>query len=504
MRSNIILFSCIFLIITVKSFGQVTFTSRPSSLQLYARQSADSASVSITGQVNITGYSKVIFTMFKNGILADSSISTLSYSAGKAAFAHTYRIHAEKSFYRFIMYTYNGSALQVMRADSVCSGDVYLINGQSNAIALLNTFVSDTVNTWVRSFGSNSPLAAECLADTSWGLAIGGTGTHHAGIGVWAYRLGKMIADSTGIPVCFVNGAKFGSRINEHLPIANHADVNSIYGRLYYRASKAKITASIKGLFWYQGESDGDTAYVQYSSRFSILYNSWKQDYPGLSKITVMQTRPGCIAGSTFIYHQQLREIQRTLAATYTDVTLTTTVAIPNFDGCHFLYSGYYQLAQQLYNQLSDDFYNKPAVMNSDPPRLLEARYTNNSNTELSLLFSQHVIYPSIYSGYNLKNYFYLNSTTTIISGSASGDTIKLQLSTSCNVNKITYLPTIYYSGSTSTYQGPWLVNTANVGVPSFYQFPINNVLTIKGSFCAADSTVLSTNRAGQDRKSVV
>jgi len=498
MKTNHYLFQLLVLLITTSSFAQLSFTSRPSTLQLYARQSNDSATVSIAGKVSTAGYSKAIFTMRRNGILQDSTVASLTYSAGKASFNRNYSIHAEKSSYRFVMYLYAASATEVMRADSVCSGDVFLVSGQSNGVALLNTFVADTAYTWVRSFGSNNSVASECLADTAWGLANSGTGVHHLGIGVWAYRLGKIIADSTGIPVCFINGAKFGSRIIDHLPTANHANVNSTYGRLMYRANKAKVSSAVKGIFWYQGESDGDTAYAQYANRFSLLYNSWKADYPSLSKITVMQTRPGCMSGTNFIYHQQLREVVRKLPLTYPDVSTMTTVAIPDFDGCHFLYSGYYQLAKQLYNHLKDDFYSIAPSPGNNAPRILQARYTNNSNTELSLIFDQPVLWPSTFNGYNIKDYLYLNNGILISSGMAIGDTLKLQLASSSNADKISYLPNQYYTGTITNYQGPWLVNSNSIGVPTFYEFPINNNLTITGSFCSINSVLLTTNRTGQ------
>ncbi len=478
---------------------QVVFTSRPSSLQLYQRQTNDSASVSISGKVVSNGYTKAIYTLRKNGVVIDSSIVNISYSSGSANFSKSYKIPAEKSFFLFAMYIFNGTPLRILSADSVCAGDVFLVNGQSNAVALANTTVSDTASVWVRSFGSRSPSSVECLNDTLWGIANAGTGNLHCGIGVWAYRLGKLISDSTGIPVCFINGGKIGSRIIDHLPFINHADINSIYGRLLYRAQKAKVTTSIKAIFWYQGESDVDTASLQYANRFNQLYFGWKQDFPGLSKIFVLQLRPGCMSGTTSQYHQQLRETLRNLPLTYNDVSLMTTTAIPNYDGCHFFVSGYNILAQQLYNQLVASLYNKPVLTGINPPRIIKALYTNYSNTELSLVFDQPLNWPSLFNGYNLRDYFYLNCNSTITNGYAVGDTIKLQLSSSTNADKISYLPGIYYNGTQNTYMGPWITNNKSVGVPSFYQFPISNKLAITASTCTTTAPVISTTRSGQN-----
>ncbi len=495
-KSTLIIF--ILLLSLEKNFAQVSFTESPATLQLYPRQSNDSSQVNITGKVTSTGYNKAIFTMSKNGLLFDSATANLSYSGTTASFSRAYHIHAEKSFYQFKMYLYNGTSTEVFRADSVCSGDVFLVNGQSNAVALASVLVSDTSYIWVRSFGSKSPVSSECQADTLWGIANAGTGPHHCGIGVWAYRLGKIIADSTGIPVCIINGGKIGTRIIDHLPLVDHADINTVYGRIMFRTKKAKVTTAVKAIFWYQGESDADTSSFQYANRFQKLYYAWKQDYPSLSKIVVMQIRPGCMTGSSMIYHQQLRETERNLPSSYPDIILMTTAAIPDYDGCHFSINGYNQLAQRLYNEISDNFYNKPLITGSDPPKILKALYTNLTNTEISLIFDEPVVWPSPFNGYNLKDYIYLNSNVTILNGYSSGDTIKLQLSSSSNADKISYLPGIYYSSTTSIYQGPWLVNNLNIGVPSFYQFKISNPLIISGSLCSVDTIMLSTSRIGQ------
>ncbi len=482
--------------------AQVSFSARPSSLQLYPRDANDSALVNFSGVITTTGFSSAVFTMHKNGVLIDSIIAPLTYDNGNASFYYSRSIHAEKSHHRFKMYLVNNSiASLVYRVDSVCSGDAYLINGQSNATSIPNGPGSEPLYLWVRSFGTQSNSDTACEADTSWGLGNGANGNSHVSIGVWALRLGKMLADSSGIPVCIINGSRTGSRVIDHLPKVNHADLTSYYGRLLYRANKAAISQKAKALFWYQGESDTDTAYLLYASRFNQLHNAWKQDYNSQLKIVVVQTRPGCIITQSTIYHQQTREILRTFASIYPDVTLMTTVGLPNFDGCHFTTVGYQNFAQHLYSKLCDDFINKPAIPESDPPNILSAYYSKSDKTELSLIFDQEVLWPANINGYDLKDYIYLNGTATVMSGSSSGDTIKLQLSASSSATNITYLPGIFYAGTTNEYQGPWLLNSRNIGVPSFYQFNISENVSISAgsstSLCQSDSMYLTTTSVG-------
>ncbi len=476
---------------------------RPSSLQLFPRNNNDSATVTIAGDVIVNHYHKVIYTLYKNGVLIDSTVDNLHYSGGKAAFLQQYSIHAEKSLYRFKMYIYKQQATEIMLADSICSGDVFLIDGQSNAVAALNGPGADPANVWVRSFGSENSTASICASDTSWGLGNGTVANNHLSIGVWAMRLGKIITDSTGIPVCFINGARNGTRIIEHLPYANHTDMNSNYGCMLYRTTKAGVATSVKGIFWYQGESDTDTSWMQYENRFNILYNAWQQDYPSVTGIYIIQTRPGCISSTKSLYHQQLRESLRRISLNYSLVSMIPTVGLPDFDGCHFRTVGYQQLSQRIYNLLCDNIYNKPTISGSDPPKILQAFYSNNSNTKISLVFDQAVAWPALMNGYDLKDYIYLNSSVLVTGGYASGDTINLLLSASSNADKISYLPGINYSGSNNVYMGPWLLNNNGLGVPSFFQIPVSNSLGINTSvttlICNQDSILLSSDHTVQN-----
>ncbi len=486
-----------------KVFSQVTFYSRPTSLQLYPRNILDSAIVNISGIVTSTSYNKVIITMHKNGLLKDSTVAPLMFNGGNAPFAINYPIHSEKSKYLFKFYLSNQNTVTLfLRADSVCSGDVYLIDGQSNAQAVANGPGTDPQNLWVRSFGTQSNLSSNALSDTVWGLGNGANGNSHMSIGVWAHRLGRMLADTAAVPVCIINGGQSSSRIVQHLPSINHSNLSSIYGRLLYRAQKAHVENKIKALFWYQGEIDGDTAYLQYANRFAQLHNAWEMDYPGLEKIIVIQTRPGCVISPTELYHQQIRETLRTLPDVYTNVKLMTTAGIPYFDGCHFLTQGYQLLAQRLYFMLRDEFGNfSSGIASSYPPRILKAEYV--STNDIELIFDQSVIWPVPFNGYDLKNYFYFDTTITVTSGSSSGDTLKLHVSND-KARTISYLPAVYYEGTTDVYEGPWLFNNSSVGIPPFYSFHIDKRVQGNALFsantttlCLGNSVVFSSNSTG-------
>lgn len=490
---------------TPEAISQVQFTSAPRPCQLFPRQSNDSSDVVISGSIAPCAKTKVVFRLFRMGAMIDSLDYPLNFNSGNFQFNHAFRIKAERAEYKVSMsLTDAQSETFYLTADSLVSGDVFIVNGQSNGAGPSQGPGADPLNEWVRTFGTASTSDIDCAKDTLWGLGIANLTQNNHALGVWSARLGKLLSDSLQIPICIINGSKFGSGILSHLPSSSNVlDLKTIYGRLLFRAQKAGVAQHARALFWYQGESNGDTSYQQYSTRFQALYNSWKIHFPALSRIFVIQTRPGCITGSSFVYHQYTREILRKLPQSYPDITLMSSAGIPNFDGCHFLSSGYLNLASHLYHLVRRDVYNAPVPASIDPPQIVSASFANASRTILALRMSDPVFWPSPLNGNDLKDYFYFpDAGLSVLSGWTSADTVYLLLNRPALTPHVSYLPNIYYNGSaTAVFQGPWLLNQRGLGAFAFHQFPIDRSfnLTVTGttSLCAGDSSLVHISATG-------
>jgi len=484
--------------------GHATFYQAPKSKQLYPRDQSDSATVVISGMVDHIGYNGIIYTFSRNGVILDSINEPLIYAGNTAPFTRNFRIKAERAEYAVHVFIYDNVETKcVLDVDSIVSGDVFLINGQSNGSSPNQGPGLEPQNEWIRTFGSATFNAVEVGQDTLWGLGQGTTTQADFAVGVWGMRLGRLLTDSLQIPVCIINGSRYGTTISAHLPNAgNRTDLNTIYGRLLFRAQKAGVASAAKAMFWYQGESNADTSYQSYSAMFQQLYNHWKSDFGGLSRIFAIQTRPGCILGAAYAFHQQIREVTRQLPALYPDVTLMSTVGIPNFDGCHFLASGYNQLGTQLYYLVQRDVYGQNHPVSIDPSMPLSATFVDPSNSLLAIKMSHVVIWPSDFNGHQLKDYFYTTVPgVQVVNGWTSADTVYLQLSAAAFVNDITYLPGVYYNGTTTIYQGPWLLNSRGVGAMSFANFLVTSPIEIlppaSQNFCQGDSVLLSVDKFG-------
>ena len=472
--------------LNVDNSSTLSFTEKPRNLQFYARDNNDSAEVKFSGILYLPGYDSAYVEVYRNNVLWKRKSHSLVYAQNQANFSLTQKIHSELSEFKFKFYLKTGSSSVLAgMADSVVCGDAFIIAGQSNSHP---TDVQATYrNEFCRSFGVQTATynsANYNPADTNWGISkADGSLIYWSGpynVGVWGLYLQKQITENTGIPTCIINGGRGSSSIELNLRNnLNQTDLTTTYGRLLYRVLKSGLADKIKGIFWYQGEANGGISWTNYRNNFNTLYNSWKENYPNVKKVFVFQLRPCCSEQ----YASQLREVQRKLPLDYSDVEIFSTAGIPGYQGCHYSFSGYLELANMIYKPFAKVFYSVSDITNIYPPEIKAAFYTTPAKNEIALLFNKSNIsrWPSDTLGESMKNYFYLNGLTGYIqSGSVSGDTVKLKLFASSNANKITYLPTVWTHVDSVVYEGPFMKNPKGIGALSFHDFPVSNYKPIQ------------------------
>lgn len=477
------------------SFGMmaqnIIFSEIPENLQLFPRDSQDSSEVIISGNVTTLGYDTIFVEVYKNNKLSILLKSFLQYQGSSADFFFRHKIHAEQSEYSFKIYL---DATFITQRDSIICGDAYIIDGQSNALAIDYDGLATYKSEWLRSFGNSSSGGA---TDTTWVLAQGHEHFTLGAVGVWGLRLGQLLVENDQIPVCIINGASAGSDISYHLrDDASPTNLGTNYGRILYRSIKSNLKDKIKGILWNQGESDTESTVSSYESNFAELYNDWKSDYSNLQMIYTFQIRP-CNQGSK---QRQLRNKQRVIAEQYADVEIMSTVALPGHDGLHYHYNGYKMMAEWIYRLVARDFYESTDTLNISPPKIQKIFYSSGTQNEIVMVFDQTVTWPEDTLGASLKDYIYLVGDTygTVIDSGfvQNGDSLKLRLSGSSNAAEITYIPNSTYHNSSNIYEGPWIRNLRGVGALTFYRFPITDPTYIdtKSTTNLADSYKLYSN----------
>ncbi len=455
-----------------------TFTICPQSLQLYPRESDDSATVLISALLPAKGFDSVYLKVLKNSAPYKYYSSPLKYSAEGASFSFSTRIHAELAEYSCIIGVKSIGKDSVMRRrDSIACGDVYFVNGQSNSIAGGDPYS----NEYCRTYGYNF---SHSKSDTLWNLSNAFGNGGNVSVGAFPMRIQRDFVERLGIPTALISGGVGGTAIESHVPNpANPMDLQTIYGSMLYRAVKSGLATHAKAMFWYQGEANN---IGNYFDNFKTLYNAWHLDYPNLKKIYVMQIRPGCNSGTA----SQLRDLFRSLPDYYPDIVGHSTMALPGHDGCHFFPDtlwGYHTLGDQLFDLLRRDFYISTDTIGINSPDIKRAYFTGADHRTIALVFNNGasnlvlqndiIISPKTES---IKNYFYVGNDTGIVTNiKASADTIFLQLSRATNARTISYLPDQVYNDTATTYEGPWITNSRGVGVFSFWNFPIQYNLDV-------------------------
>jgi hypothetical protein len=266
-------------------------------------------------------------TLYYNGSLAETADTVFLkvYADGTLVKTERQKPTAENS-YAFtvrlkpglIKYTVefgsviDGNETVLRTVQNLVCGDAYIIQGQSNAEATgpNNGPTLDPVtplSEWIRSYGNSH----DGTTTGGWGNAVrtriwGQPDYGFCQIGAWGMVLAGDLVEKYNIPICIMNGAVGGTRIDQHQRNeSNHKDPATIYGRLLTRIDAARLTHGIRGVLWHQGENNqgsssptGDYDWKSYQQYFVDLSAAWKQDYPNIQHYYVYQIWPsGCNMG---------------------------------------------------------------------------------------------------------------------------------------------------------------------------------------------------------------
>jgi hypothetical protein len=358
------------------------------------------------------------------------------------------------------------------RADEIVCGDVFLITGQSNAEA---TDVGPEDPTdgspWIRSFGSaaGNPTAAR---EVAWRPAVirdrrGARGQ----IGAWGMEMAKLLVERRQIPVCILNGAVGGSRIDQHQRReSDPADLESIYGRLLWRTRQAGLAHGVRAVFWHQGENDqgadgpsGGFGWETYRENFVSLATAWKEDYPNLQRMFAFQIWPRACSMGRNGSDNQLREVQRRLPEAFSRLRVMSTLGIKPPGGCHYPLAGYRQLGQQIAPLVDHELY-QPAVGKSvAAPNLLSVRFATVARDQLLLEFDQ----PMLWSDTLAKEFRLDGKPGQVERGGAEGRLVRLQLTAASDARRISYLDSAAWNPDNL------LVGENGLAALTFWEVPI-------------------------------
>ena len=326
-------------------------------------------------------------------------------------------------------------------AEDLICGDAYVINGQSNAVAT-DWGEGDFPETseWIRSYGSmgGNPKNAQ------WGNAVRRAPEDRLAIGFWGFNLARHLVEQHHLPVCIINGAVGGSRIDSHQRNpADPGDLTTIYGRLLWRVQQAGLTHGIRGVFWHQGENDqgadgptGGFGWETYRACFIDLAAAWKENFPNIQHYYLFQIWPKSCAMGSNGSDNRLREVQRTLPTAFSNLSIMSTLGIDPPGGCHYPPEGYAEIARLISPLVSQYHYGKAPTTSITPPDLRRAAYTSGQRDGIVMEFDQPVLWDDA-----LASEFQLDGENgKVVSGSVAGNVVTLKLAAPSTATSLTYL----------------------------------------------------------------
>ncbi len=444
-----------------------TFSEIPNQLQLYPRGADDSATVPISGTIYTPEADSLYVVQYKSGEAISRESQRLVYQDDRAKFQFSFRIHAELSEYRFDIHLIRGRSDSLLsRRDSIACGDMFLMDGQG--ISYKGFDVDTFRNEYCRSLG---PRESHNLRDTNWVLSDGR-------VGAADLRIQQDLITYQRLPSCSINESIGGTNIETHFRNdTDKYDLRTIYGRTLYRATKTGMLNAIKVMYWCQGNANYAPGYFQ---KFLKLYDAWKDDYPNLQKVYLLQIRPtGCDFGNI-----DMRDVQRWMGDSLPHVEPIAEAAIPFQNRCEYYDSGYRFMGDRFYLSLARDFYHSTDTANLRSPNPIWAWWTQPDHHQVGILFSPadailHATNDTTVDGIlaTLKDYLYSDDASSHVTSVAfDRDTMFINLDIPGKTQSIAYLPDQWYNGSdTAVYEGPWIVNQRGLGALLWFYLPITD-----------------------------
>lgn len=433
---------------------------KPEAGQFYARDDRNEGTLFYNGSLN-----EAADAVFLKVFAGDKPYKSEMRKVGADnRYAFTVKLKPGLVKYRIEFGTKTGGDERVLdRVGDLVCGDAFLIDGQSNALATdTGEDAPRETSEWIRSYGGPTGRGdgvawvrdriqeaerAGLARPNLWCRPVWKRSDpeHQAELGWWGMELAKRLVADHQVPVCIIQAAVGGSRIDEHQPSpANHADLATMYGRMLWRVRQARLTHGIRAVVWHQGENDqgadgptGGYGWQTYRQLFVDMSAAWKDDMPNVGHYYLFQIWPNaCAMGGRDGSGDRLREVQRTLPRMYSHMSILSTLGIKPPGGCHYPLEGWSEFARLSQPLIDRDVYGVVAKGSITPPNLRRVGFTSTARNELVLEFDQPVVWHD-----DLVREFYLNDESgAVASGTATDHIITLKLKAASSATKIAYL----------------------------------------------------------------
>ncbi len=486
-HKSILFLFCFFSCLISQAQISIQFEKFPMPSQLFQRDSFNKATVPIKGNLYTEGYTDISILVKrdkKTYFWQKQKLSYQSLAPKNAAFSFETEIKAELLEYSFQVYLFKGKdSVLIKEQNEVVCGDIFLIYGQSNALA------NDSVE--VARFNGENQFGRTALAnfeknDFLW-LPV--KKWNYWSVGLVGLEVQKQLIDKYKIPIALINGSEGNKSITELMFRDDkfHNNISTIYGRLLKKAEGLGISKSVQGIIWRQGEAEAfDASYKNdYAKKFDFFRKEILEDYPSIKKFYTFQNN---IYFGNQSNAGNLREYQRTVKSLYPDCEALATYGTITFESLHYKLEGYQQTGQELSRLMARDFYQSNDTLEIYSPNIKKVYFTQKRDSLIlefdknqKMNFPQVPISPNSKISTDIKDYIYLNGKSgNIASGSMSENFIILKLKEPQTAQTVSYTPDFYPIEMYPYLPGlPQIKNSRGLRAFTFKDFPVTSVSNI-------------------------
>lgn len=460
-KRNLVLLA--FSLLYTIGYSQIVWIEKPQNLQLYPIKN-----IGDSGVIRFNGYfindcpCTIRLGVYRNNVL-QYTLDYLKTPVNDTVWIDTIiKIPAELAVYKFTSRLNGYEPTRITEADSVVAGIVFFANGQSNMVMGGGSQYSSN---YIRSFGYNSRDNIYDVSRDGWYYANENSYNVNGGVGYSGMKICGEIVKNHKCPCAFINNAVGGTSITAHARGINPFNLNTIYGRSYYRLYKSGVLGKVKDILWLQGEQNQNLGYsFAWRDSLSNLIKNWRSDTIGFDTVYVGQITLGC---STTDSASSFREMQRQLPNYIDSISMFTTIGTPvlTSDLCHYTTVGKDSLWNRVYKQIAQNTFDSVFSYSIKYPNVDTVYYLSSNKDTIAIKFDEAIQLPQVISGRNVKDYFFDENFTRITTATSSfvQDSTYYLVGT-FTAKRLTYLPSNYLNGY--LYQTP--VITSINGFPAF------------------------------------
>ncbi len=439
------------------SFSQVSISNFPANNQVIQRNDQDEAIFQVKGEITENGHSSITLKVLQDGnLFFEQTVNT------STDFSFSPILKAGKFDYSFILLL--DGTREIKKTNQIGVGDLFLVYGQSNALG------NGGENTYSP---ARSPLI-RFFAVTNLGNGDGEWVLPYQTFirpGTGASELLRFLTEKYNYPVGVIIASVGGATIanlnyrNEQNP----TDINTNYGKLLNQTIFSGSKESLKYIIFKQGESDSAPPQSKsYEVEFKKLYDNFCLDFPNLKRFYNLQidimTDPDYKAG--------IRDFQRRTPQIFPKITAMSTVGTTGFDGVHYSFEGYRQVAYELSRIIGKEVYGDFQSKEIYSP---DIKHIYKADGKLVLEFDEgmQMVYPNDTLINNkiwrMKDYIFINGQNNlVVSGESNGNKIILKLIDGADPRNVSYLPNNYGTFGVDIYKGVHLKNKYGMRAFSF------------------------------------